>query len=99
MKPYRVEVIFEGNKNRVYSFNVAPNVKMELGQSYHIVAMNSDHPEIPSNDYRNAAVKVTGIFLWPVAGIKTIFQAIEVGQTDGEKPEPLIRRAWFNDAK
>lgn len=99
MKPYRVEVIFEGNKNRVYSFNVAPNVKMELGHSYHIVAMDTAHPEIPANNYRNAAVKVTGIFLWPVAGIKTIFQAIEVGQTDGEKSESLIRKVWFNDVK
>lgn len=99
MKPYRVEVIFEGNKSRVYSFNVAPNVKMELGQSYHIVAMDIAHPEIPSNNYRNATIKVIGIFLWPVAGIKTILQAVEVGQTDGEKSESLIRKVWFNDVK
>lgn len=72
---------------------------MELGQSYHIVAMDNAHPEIPSNDYRNATIKVTGIFLWPVAGIKTIFQAVEVGQTNEKKSESIIRKVWFNDVK
>lgn len=99
MKSYGVAVIFEGNKNRTYNFNVASNVKMELGHSYHIVAMDTAHPEIPANNYRNATVKVTGIFLWPATGIKTIFQATEIGQSNEEKSEPLIRRAWFNDAK
>lgn len=98
MKPYRVEVIFEGNKSRAYSFNVMSNVKMKLGHSYNIVAMDSDHPEM-LNNYRNATIKVIGIFLWPVAGIKTICQAVEVGQTNEEKSESLIRKVWFNDVK
>lgn len=99
MKSYRVEVAFEGTKGRAYSFNVAPNVKMELGHSYHIVAMDTAHQEIPANNYRNATIKVIGIFLWSIAGIKTIFQAVEVGQSGEEKSESPIRRAWFNDAK
>lgn len=99
MKAYSVQVTFEGTKGRAYSFNVAPNIKMELGRSYHIVAKDTTRPELPDNNYRNAAVKVVGISLDAVAGFKTIFQANEIGQSNEEKTESLIRRAWFNDAK
>ena len=85
MKAYSVQVTFEGTKGRAYSFNVAPNIKMELGRSYHIVAKDATRPELPANNYRNAAVKVVGISLDAVAGFKTIFRQTKLDSLTEKK--------------